>query len=132
MAEVRKLTNLNKRRSTMGCSAPSSHITKATHETAEITAKVAIKGDESQSNSLPLSNAICIEATAATSKAMPTRSIFSLEDSIAIESSHIDSNALEEIKIKMEEAIGKEDYEKAAKLRDRIQMIESRKKYDGV
>jgi hypothetical protein len=58
--------------------------------------------------------------------------IFSLEDSIAIESSNLDSNAIEEIRIKLDEAVVKEDYEKAAKLRDKIQMLESRKKYDGV
>lgn len=55
--------------------------------------------------------------------------IFSLEDSIAIDSTPLEGIEVDDIKAKMEEAISKEDYEKAAKLRDRISLLE-RKKYD--
>jgi len=57
--------------------------------------------------------------------------IFSLEDSIAIDSSAQEKESLDSIKQKLKEAVTKEDYEKAAKLRDRIGVLENRKKYDG-
>jgi len=56
--------------------------------------------------------------------------IFSLEDSIALDTSSLDSESIEDAKIKLEEAVEREDYEKAAKLRDRINILENRKKYD--
>lgn len=56
--------------------------------------------------------------------------IFSLEDSIALDTSSQDLESIEATKMKMEEAVNKEDYEKAAKLRDRINILEGRKKYD--
>jgi len=54
--------------------------------------------------------------------------IFSLENSIAIDTQSQEKDSIEEIKAKMEEAVSKEQYEKAAKLRDRIQNLEKRKK----
>ena len=54
--------------------------------------------------------------------------IFSLENAISIDSSTEDKNAIEDIRFSLEEAIAREDYEKAAKLRDRIAAIEKRKK----
>jgi len=56
--------------------------------------------------------------------------IFSLEDSIALDTSSQDLESIEATRMKMEEAVNKEDYEKAAKLRDRISILEGRKKYD--
>lgn len=56
--------------------------------------------------------------------------IFSLEDSIALDSSSLDLESIESTRMKLEEAVDKEDYEKAAKLRDRISILESRKNYD--
>lgn len=56
--------------------------------------------------------------------------IFSLEDSIAIDNSSLHAESIEIAKEKLEEAISKEDYEKAAKLRDRISILQQRKKYD--
>jgi hypothetical protein len=56
--------------------------------------------------------------------------IFSLEDSIAIETHDEEIELLDNIKKKMDEAVTKEDYAKAAKLRDKIDFLEKRKKYD--
>jgi excinuclease UvrABC helicase subunit UvrB len=55
--------------------------------------------------------------------------IFSLEDSIAIDSHKEEIEAIDNIKKKMEEAAEKEDYEGAAKLRDKLNYL-SRKKKD--
>lgn len=56
--------------------------------------------------------------------------IFSLEDSIAIETKDEEIEMLDNIRKKMEEAVTKEDYEKAAKLRDKLEFLQKRKKYD--
>lgn len=56
--------------------------------------------------------------------------IFSLADSIAIETPDEKNEMLDSIRKKMEEAITKEEYEKAAKLRDKIEFLEKRKKDD--
>lgn len=56
--------------------------------------------------------------------------IFSLEDSIAIETHEEEIEMLDNIKKKMSEAITKEDYAKAAKLRDKINFLEKRKSHD--
>jgi hypothetical protein len=53
--------------------------------------------------------------------------IFSLEDSIAIDSPDSGAESILEIQNKLEEAVSKEDYEKAAKLRDKINFLEKRK-----
>jgi hypothetical protein len=62
--------------------------------------------------------------------------IFSLEDSIAIDTPEKNSEDVENLRDKLEEAVTKEDYEKAAKLRDRLAVLEKslhehRKKYDA-
>lgn len=49
--------------------------------------------------------------------------IFSLADSIAIESPDESIEMLDNVRKKMEEAITKEEYEKAAKLRDKIELL---------
>ena len=56
--------------------------------------------------------------------------IFSLESSIAIDTSSKELEGIDVVKKKMEEAVVKEDYEKAAKLRDKLVLLESRKKFD--
>lgn len=56
--------------------------------------------------------------------------IFSLEDSIAIDDSCKYDETIEMAKEKLEEAVSREDYEKAAKLRDRINVLQQKKKYD--
>jgi hypothetical protein len=56
--------------------------------------------------------------------------IFSLEDSIAIDNSSQHAETIELAQEKLQEAISKEDYEKAAKLRDRINVLQQRKNYD--
>ena len=56
--------------------------------------------------------------------------IFSLESSIAIDTSSKELEGIDVVNKKMEEAVVKEDYEKAAKLRDKLVLLESRKKFD--
>jgi len=53
--------------------------------------------------------------------------IFSLEDSMAIDSHSEEIEAIDTIKQKMEEAISKEDYENAAKLRDKMNRLTKNK-----